>query len=316
MLCEGFERTRSGNVIWQLSPLILVIVLFSFGCAHKATSSLSPTSPEPSLQEVQPTIAATAEQSPSKSEKVATDSTKEDSALEEDPDFEEEFEEELDLFKEEIEEEIVSIRDPLEPVNRAIFHFNDRLYFWLLKPAARGYNSVFPEDFRICVRNFFLNLMFPIRFVNCVLQGNFRGAGIELSRFAMNSTIGLGGLFDPSSRGLNLPMQNEDVGQTLGVWRLGHGFFINLPILGPSSVREGLGILGDNFLNPISYVNPWLLGWGIKGYKKFNTVSLTLGDYEALKEAAIDPYVAVRNAYIQYRETLVKERGVFPEKLE
>ena len=109
-------------------------------------------------------------------------------------------------------------------------------------------------------------------------------------------------------------MQNEDVGQTLGVWRMGHGLFINLPVLGPSSVREGLGILGDSFLDPITYtVNPLLLRWGVKGYRKFNQVSLTLGDYEALKEAAIDPYVAVRNAYIQYRETLVRERGVFPE---
>jgi len=306
----------------RLAFLIPVLALFSFGCSLKATSSLSALRSGTSLQVVQTKAPASAKQASAESEDIATDSATEQSAgdeeigledqleLEEDFDFEEEF----DPFADETEEPTVTIPDPLEPVNRAIFRFNDRLYFWFLKPAARGYNFIFPEDFRICVRNFFINLLFPVRFVNSILQGNFRGAGIEMSRFAVNSTLGLGGLFDPSSRGLNLPMQNEDVGQTLGVWRMGHGLFINLPVLGPSSVREGLGILGDSFLDPITYtVNPLLLRWGVKGYRKFNQVSLTLGDYEALKEAAIDPYVAVRNAYIQYRETLVRERGVFPE---
>jgi len=206
------------------------------------------------------------------------------------------FEEELDFLEEE-GEEVVTIADPLEPFNRAVFHFNDKLYFWFLKPAARGYNYVFPEDLRICVRNFFVNLLFPVRFVNSILQGNFRGAGIELSRFMVNSTLGLGGLFDPSSRGLNLPMQDEDLGQTLGVYRMGHGVFLTVPVLGPYTVRSLLGWVGDTYLDPVTwYVDPLLWRWGVKGYKKFNEVSLTLGDYEALKEAAIDPYVAIRNS--------------------
>jgi ABC-type transporter lipoprotein component MlaA len=165
------------------------------------------------------------------------------------------------------------------------------------------------------VRNFFVNLLFPVRFVNSILQGNFRGAGIELSRFMVNSTLGLGGLFDPSSRGLNLPMQDEDLGQTLGVYRMGHGVFLTVPVLGPYTVRSLLGWVGDTYLDPVTwYLDPLLWRWGVKGYKKFNEVSLTLGDYEALKEAAIDPYVAIRNGYVQYRNTKVKERGVFPEK--
>ena len=203
----------------------------------------------------------------------------------------------------------------MEPFNRAIFHFNDKLYFWFLKPAARGYNYVFPEELRIRVRNFFINLLFPVRFVNSILQGNFNGAAVELSRFVVNSTLGLGGLFDPSSRGLHLSMQDEDLGQTLGVYGLGNGIFITVPVLGPHTTRSLVGWVGDGFLDPVSwYVHPMLLSWGVKGYKKFNDVSLTLGDYEALKEAAIDPYVAVRNAYVQYRDSKVKERGVFPGK--
>jgi len=312
-----------------LSWVVLLVAFLAVGCAHNSTSTLSLEPTVPSLQEQRPTLAA-AEKNPSQSKEIPKEQSSaelEEVQEEKSPpaskegtadlaDEELDFEEDLDFLEEDLgEDEAVLIADPLEPLNRAIFHFNDKLYFWLLKPAARGYNRVFPEDFRVCVRNFFVNLLFPVRFVNCILQGNFRGAGIEVSRFSVNSTLGLFGFFDPSSRGLNLPMQDEDVGQTLGVWRMGHGFFINMPILGPYSTRSLIGWVGDSFLDPVTwYVDPLLLRWGVKGYKKFNNVSLTLGDYEALKEAAIDPYVAIRNAYIQYRNALVKERGVFPEK--
>jgi phospholipid-binding lipoprotein MlaA len=326
----------SGNLMKSFSCLILAIALLSFGCAHNSTSSLSLSSAAPPLQTSELRLTAnpeqraaapdeiTQEQSSSQPEdpkppateevKEGQDSRDSEEVLDDLSDEDLKFEEELDFLEEE-GEEVATIADPLEPFNRAVFQFNDKLYFWFLKPAARGYNYVFPEDFRICVRNFFVNLLFPVRFVNSILQGNFRGAGIELSRFITNSTLGLGGLFDPSSRGLNLPMQDEDLGQTLGVYRMGHGVYITMPVLGPYTVRSLLGWVGDGFLDPVTwYVNPMLLSWGVKGYKKFNEVSLTLGDYEALKEAAIDPYVAIRNAYVQYRNTKVKERGVFPEK--
>jgi phospholipid-binding lipoprotein MlaA len=329
----------SGHLMKSFSCLILTIALFSFGCAHNSSSSLSfssaalplqkselrltanPEQPQVAAEEITPEeISSQPEDLRSEQEPHATEEVKEgkdesdsEEELDDLSDEELEFEEELDFFEE--EEEVVTIADPLEPFNRAVFHFNDKLYFWFLKPAARGYNYIFPEDFRICVRNFFVNLLFPVRFVNSILQGNIRGAGIELSRFMMNSTLGLGGLFDPSSRGLNLPMQDEDLGQTLGVYRMGHGVYLTVPVLGPYTIRSLLGWVGDGFLDPVTwYVDPMLLSWGVKGYKKFNEVSLTLGDYEALKEAAIDPYVAIRNAYIQYRNTKVKERGVFPEK--
>lgn len=312
-----------------LSWMVLLVAFIAVGCAHNSTSTL-PTEPSvPSEQEQQATSTAaeknssqsqevTAEQSPTEVEEVPEEKSPPGSeeGAEDLSDEDLDFEEDLDFLEEESEEaEAKLIADPLEPFNRAMFHFNDRLYFWLLKPTARGYNWVFPEEFRIAVRNFFTNLLFPVRFVNSILQGNFRGAGIELSRFFVNSTLGFFGFFDPSSRGLNNPMQNEDVGQTLGVWRLGHGFFINLPILGPYSTRSLVGWVGDSFLDPITwYVHPLI--WrrlAVTSYRKFNSVSLTLGDYEALKEAAIDPYIAIRNAYIQYRNALVKERGVFPE---
>ena len=312
-----------------LSWMVLLVAFIAVGCAHNSTSTLSMEPTVPSEQEQKVTLAAV-EKNPSQSKEAAAEqSPLEVEEIQEEkppPASEEEtedlsdedldFEEDLDFLEEEPEEaEVVLIADPLEPLNRAIFHFNDRLYFWLLKPTARGYNWIFPEDFRVAVRNFFVNLLFPVRFVNSILQGNFRGAGIEVSRFAVNSTIGFFGFFDPSSRGLNLPMQDEDLGQTLGVWRLGHGFFINLPILGPHSTRSLTGWVGDSFLDPITwYVHPLI--WrrlAVTSYRKFNNVSLTLGDYEALKEAAIDPYIAIRNAFIQYRNALVKKRFVPPK---
>ena len=149
----------------------------------------------------------------------------------------------LDYVEEEGEEEKVGIADPLEPFNRAMYHFNDKLYFWVLKPVAQGYRKVVPEEARVGVSNFFANITFPIRFVNCLLQANFRGAASELGRFVINTIWGIGGLLDTASiPGINLSKQDEDFGQTLGVFGLGQGFYINWPVLGPSSPRDTLGV--------------------------------------------------------------------------
>jgi phospholipid-binding lipoprotein MlaA len=202
------------------------------------------------------------------------------------------------------------IADPLEPFNRAMYHFNDKLYFWVLKPVAQGYGKVVPEAARVGVNNFFANLAFPIRFVNCLLQANFEGAAAELGRFTVNTLWGVGGVLDPaSSKDINLSTQDEDFGQTLGSYGLGQGFFINWPLFGPSSPRDTVGLVGDAFLTPSSYLSPWYAGAGIRGYDMINDTSLKIGDYESLKEAAIDPYVAIRDAYVQYRLKKVNRKG-------
>ena len=103
-------------------------------------------------------------------------------------------------------------------------------------------------------------------------------------------------------------MQDTDLGQTLGVWGIGQGFYIVWPILGPSSPRDSMTIAGDYFLYPVSYISPWYAWLGVRTYKEVNATSLRIGDYEALKEAAIDPYVAFRDAYVQYRFKQVKAR--------
>ncbi|MHB9098747.1 MAG: MlaA family lipoprotein [Syntrophales bacterium] len=216
----------------------------------------------------------------------------------------------IDVSEKTGEEARPEIADPLEPFNRAMYHFNDKLYFWVLKPVAQGYGKVVPEPARIGISNFFANLAFPIRFVNCLLQVNFEGAATELGRFTVNTLWGVGGLLDPAaSKEINLSTQDEDFGQTLGAYGVGQGFFINWPVFGPSSPRDTVGLVGDGFLAPYNYLSPWYASAGVWGYDKVNDTSLRIGDYESLKGAAIDPYVAIRDAYVQYRLKQVNRKG-------
>ncbi len=205
------------------------------------------------------------------------------------------------------EAEGTEIADPLEPVNRAAFYFNDKLYFWVLKPLAKGYSAVVPEDARIAVRNAFNNIAVPIRVVNNLLQFKVKSAGNELVRFCVNSTLGLLGLFDVAKDKLDIKMQDEDFGQTLGVWGLGPGIFITWPVLGPSSLRDSVGFAGDYYLDPVSYVNPVLDSIAIRAGDRVNRTSLVLGQYEDIKKDAIDPYAAFRDIYHQYRENKIKK---------
>ena len=163
-------------------------------------------------------------------------------------------EDDLDYANDKIKDEKVEIADPLEPVNRVTHQFNDKLYFWALKPVAQGYKAVVPEPARIGVKNFFSNLGFPSRFLSCLLQADFNGAGTEAGRFTINTVWGIGGFLDPSSgKELDLQNQDTDLGQTLGVYGVGQGFYIVWPILGPSSPRDTISIAGDYFLSPAGF---------------------------------------------------------------
>ena len=210
------------------------------------------------------------------------------------------------------EEPAAAIADPLEPVNRAFFHFNDKLYFWVLKPVATGYKAVIPEDGRIGVHNFFSNVTTPVRLVNCLLQAKFKAAGNETARFALNTTLGIAGFFDPAKKTFKIDKQEADFGQTLGIWGIGTAFYIDWPILGPSNVRDTVGYVGDLAFDPRTYVAYYFLiaeivNTGTWALDKVNDTSLTLGEYENLKKAALDPYIALREAYSQYRQNKIKK---------
>ncbi|MBW1681643.1 MAG: VacJ family lipoprotein [Deltaproteobacteria bacterium] len=207
------------------------------------------------------------------------------------------------------EEPLDALPDPLEPVNRVFFEFNDRLYFWVLKPVAQGYRFVVPQLLRVSIRNFFTNLKTPIRAVNCLLQGKIEGFGWEILRFVVNSTAGFGGLQDVAKIVWDKGPQDEDLGQTLGLLGIGPGFYICWPFLGPSSLRDTVGFAGDSFLDPLNYVIPSTRDKiAVKGYEKgVNRVSLEIGEYESMKKAALDPYVAMRDAYHQHRKAKIKK---------
>lgn len=201
-----------------------------------------------------------------------------------------------------------SIADPIEPVNRAFFHFNDKLYFWVLKPVATAYKAVFSEELRVCFRNFFSNVATPVRVGNCLLQGELKGAGNEAARFGINTTLGFFGFFDQGKDHFDIEKQDRDFGQTLGKWGLGPAFYINWPILGPSSLRDTAGFVGDLLLDPRTYLLEREISIVLKPVETVNDTSLKIGDYEAIKKAALDPYIALRDGYYQYRENKIKKK--------
>lgn len=210
-----------------------------------------------------------------------------------------------------IEFDSVYVNDPIEPYNRAIFTFNDKTYYYVMKPASTGYKKVFPEKVRVSIRNFFLNVKMPIRLVNCLLQGKFKGAGTEGLRFLVNSTIGLAGFFDPAKSKFHLEKQDEDFGQTLAKYNMGAGPYIEWPIIGPSTLRDTIGYVGDMALNPLTlisfFIGPWE-GFAANASDVNNEVSLDKGEtYESITKPAIDPYIALQDAYIQNRMKRIKE---------
>ena len=218
-----------------------------------------------------------------------------------------EDEEEPEPFKTDVKHE--DAHDPLEKMNRAIFVFNDKFYFWFLKPVAQIYGVFAPPGVRTCIKNGFENLRFPTRFLNNLLQGKFKAAGIETGRFLINSTMGFGGLFEIASLHFDLnPPPTEDTGQTLGFYGLKPGFYLVLPFWGPSSLRDGFGLAGDAALSPLFYIPGELwMGVVLRAGESMNNTSLKIGEYEDFKKAALDPYVSMRQAWLQYRKNEIQK---------
>lgn len=214
--------------------------------------------------------------------------------------------EDLDAFFESGE-----ISDPLEPMNRVFFEVNDKLYFWILKPVSTAYRTVVPFDIRECFGNFFDNVAAPVRVVNNLLQGKFAGAGMDFSRFLINSTAGVLGLGDPALRSFGLEPRPEDLGQTLGFWGLGEGPYLYLPLIGPLTLRDSVGFVGDGLLHPATYVLSKPLDTaGYYSVDKVNLMSLHPDLYEDMKRYSLDPYISMRQAYIDYRRNKILDKAV------
>ena len=196
--------------------------------------------------------------------------------------------------------------DPWEPFNERMFTFNRELDHYVLKPVATGWDTVVPNPVQRGLGRMFDNAGMPRRFVNNLLQGKVEGAGRELGRLLLNSTIGLAGFFDVA-REIGLEPSDKDTGQTLGVWGVGPGPYLVLPFMPPMTVRDGIGSGIDVLLNPVTYFAPFAALLGIKGADTMNSRSLNLEVFEHVEEGTIDMYSAVRNAYLQRRENAVRE---------
>lgn len=224
--------------------------------------------------------------------------------LDEDFDTEEDFDDEFGN-----EFDIATINDPLEPLNRVFFEFNDVVYEYVLSPVTDGYIWLLPRDLRECFGNFFFNLSAPVRLVNSLLQGELKQSGVVFSRFVINSTIGVYGLVDTAYLEFDIEPTEADFGQTLGRWGLGDGIYICWPFVGPSSVRDTVGLVVDAYTHPIPYFHDnYVLDISYYTTNRLNTLSLNPTIYDDLKRFSLDPYVASRQAYYDYRQAIIERR--------
>ena len=205
------------------------------------------------------------------------------------------------------EEPRFTVADPLYGLNHAVFDFNDKLYFWLLKPVAQGYKAVVPTLVREGIKNFLHNLESPVRIVNCFLQGKMPAAASEMCRFVYNTSFGILGFWDLAKDYPHLNPPEEDFGQTLGFCGIGNGIYLVLPFLGPSTLRDAAGKGVDFFGAYTAYVRPDALAWLLKCEEAVNDTSFRIGQYEELKDAAFDPYESFKDMYIQYRKKKIAQ---------
>lgn len=204
------------------------------------------------------------------------------------------------------------INDPIEPINRGIFAFNNVVDIVLIEPVAKLYNWVFPSFVRDGVQNFMRNLRSPLIVANQLLQGDLRGAGVATARFIINTTAGVGGLVDVASH-KGMAYEPEDFGQTLGVWGFGDGFYLVLPIIGPSSLRDTTGLVADGLADPVRIVahntdNEWIYYTRV-GLEGLDTRARLVKAVEDLRRNSLDYYAAVRSAYVQKRQSLIRDEG-------
>lgn len=201
--------------------------------------------------------------------------------------------------------------DPLEPVNRAIFAFNDTADRYVLRPVAKGYVAVTPEFARDGIRNFMNNLFYPVTIVNQFAQGEWGQGSQDFARFVVNSTVGLAGLVDVAKH-WGLPGHQEDFGQTLGTWGVGEGWYLMLPFLGPSTNRDLVGRLFDAPLSPLYYSEVDSVIIGVSALDVLRTRADLLSA-DALLNEQDDRYAFLRSAYLQRRQVSVRNGAPAPE---
>jgi phospholipid-binding lipoprotein MlaA len=195
--------------------------------------------------------------------------------------------------------------DPLEPTNRAIFDFNQGFDRVLLKPAAEGYREVFPDGVRSSINNVLHNVRSPVILANDILQGESVRAVETLTRFAVNTVLGMGGLFDVAGQ-YGMERHTEDFGQTLAVWGFGEGFYLMLPVFGPSNPRDTVGLVVDSFIDPLGYFVSFPVTFGRSAVEGIDKRSRALEPLDEIERTSVDFYATIRSLYRQRREDEIR----------
>ena len=218
----------------------------------------------------------------------------------------------MDAAQPVVSDAVVLTSDPLEKFNRGSYKFNDVFDKALFRPVAKAYQKIVPTEGRGCIHGIFENLNVPYTAVNNVLQGKFKAAGQDICRFVVNSTIGLGGCIDVASK-IGIPKHDEDFGQTLGVWGVPAGPFVMLPGLGPSTVRDALAKPVDFMADPIGYIKIIKARNISRGLRFVDTRTALLDTLDFADDVAFDKYALLRDAWLQNRESKVRDEDYEPE---
>jgi len=197
--------------------------------------------------------------------------------------------------------------DPWEGFNRGIFWFNEKVDIYFLRPVAVGWDFVMPDMAQTAITNVFANARFPVIFVNDLLQAKPIEAGEDLGRFVLNTTVGIGGIWDPANE-FGIIGNDEDFGQTLGYWGVPPGPYLVLPFLGPSSPRDAVGFAADSAVQPYPYFIAWYVSAALTTTNLLNTRARYIEEIDENRKTALDYYSFQRNAYVSYRESLVRDR--------
>jgi phospholipid-binding lipoprotein MlaA len=197
--------------------------------------------------------------------------------------------------------------DPWESYNEPVFRFNYNLDKYAIKPVAKGYNLFIGDGEKQIIHNVFDNVAMPKRLVNSLLQGKLGGAGRELARFLINTTLGGAGMTDVAKYQFGIEKSDEDTGQTFATWGWDKSRYFVLPLLSPLTVRDTVGYVFDLALDPVNYFIPLAGGLGRTSEDRLNDRAQNIETFEAVEEGTLDLYSAVRNAYLKKREKLIKE---------
>jgi len=303
-----FHQTFWGHLSISRAVLLMVVASFSTQLVILAPVVFAQTDTVGNAQNIQPTAPSSPRLDSDLQYFASSEATVEDEGI---PVMAETVVEgsTIDSFNDPFEEGPQTVmQDPWESFNSEMFQFNYNIDRHLLKPAAKGYDAVVPPDVQGSIANVFHNMGIMSRLLNSLFQGKYERAGIEMKRFLINSTIGVGGLFDVAKYVFDTEAPPaEDAGQTLAVYGFESGPFLVLPFMRPFTVRDAVGYAGDIALNPINYVIPFFPNLALNAEDKVNERSLNLETFEGIEESTVDLYGAVRSGYFQRRAKDIRE---------